>query len=117
MGVAAMARRGHRLGAQTVLRDHMIRVWRSGAIAGLLLAGCLAALPLGAKTLRYASGFDPQSMDPHGLALQYQTRVTSQIYESLVGRDRNFALEPQLALAWERTSPQVWRFKLRPDVT
>jgi len=86
-------------------------------LGALLLAGTLAAFPLAAKTLRFASGFDPQSMDPHGLALQYQTRVTSQIYESLVGRDRNFAIEPQLALSWERTGPQTWRFKLRPGVT
>jgi peptide/nickel transport system substrate-binding protein len=90
---------------------------RRRAIGALLLAGALAAVPLAAKTLRFASGFDPQSMDPHGLALQYQTRVTSQIYESLVGRDRNFAIEPQLALSWERTGPQTWRFKLRPGVT
>jgi peptide/nickel transport system substrate-binding protein len=90
---------------------------RRRAIGALLLAGALAAVPLAAKTLRFASGFDPQSMDPHGLALQYQTRVTSQVYESLVGRDRNFAIEPQLALSWERTGPQTWRFKLRPGVT
>jgi peptide/nickel transport system substrate-binding protein len=95
----------------------MIRGSRRRAIGALLLAGALAAFPLAAKTLRFASGFDPQSMDPHGLALQYQTRVTGQIYESLVGRDRNFAIEPALALAWERTGPQTWRFKLRPGIT
>ena len=54
----------------------------SAAIAVVLIAGCLAACPLAAKTLRFASGFDPQSLDPHALALQYQTRVVSQIYES-----------------------------------
>ncbi len=63
------------------------------AIGAVLLAGCLAALPLGAKTLRFGSGFDPQSLDPHALALLYQTRVVSQIYDSLVSRDRDFALE------------------------
>jgi len=95
----------------------MTRASRRCAIGALLLAASLAAFPLAAKTLRFASGFDPQSMDPHGLALQYQTRVTSQIYESLVGRDRNFAIEPQLAVSWERTAAQTWRFKLRPGVT
>ena len=29
------------------------------------------------KTLRFASAFDPQSMDPHALALLYQTRVVT----------------------------------------
>ena len=82
----------------------------------LLLAGSLIALPLPAKTLRFASAFDPQSMDPHGLALQYQTRVVSQIYESLVSRDRNFAPEPALAMSWQHIDPKHWRFKLRPGV-
>ena len=60
------------------------------ALAVVLLVACLAAGPLAAKTLRFASAFDPQSLDPHALALLYQTRVVSQIYESLVDRDRNF---------------------------
>jgi peptide/nickel transport system substrate-binding protein len=86
------------------------------AIGLLLVAGTLLAFPLAAKTLRFASGFDPQSMDPHGLALQYQTRVVSQIYESLVFRDRNFAMEPALALSWQQLDPKRWRFKLRSGV-
>src|SRR6202158_2091772 len=85
-------------------------------IALVLLAGCLAAFPLAAKTLRMASAFDPQSMDPHGLALQYQTRVVSQIYESLVNRDRNFALEPALAASWRQIEPKRWRFTLHAGV-
>jgi len=80
------------------------------------IAGCLAACPLAAKTLRFASGFDPQSLDPHALALQYQTRVVSQIYESLVFRDRKFAMEPALAVSWQQLGPERWRFKLRPGV-
>jgi len=63
--------------------------------SALALAG---ADPAGAKSLRLASAFDPQSMDPHALALLYQTRIAMQIYESLVGRDRDFKLEPALAL-------------------
>lgn len=86
------------------------------AAAAVLLAGCLLAFALGAKTLRFASAFDPQSLDPHGLALLYQTRVVSQIYESLVFRDRNFALEPSLAVSWQQVEPKRWRFNLRPGV-
>ncbi|HEY7944099.1 MAG TPA: ABC transporter substrate-binding protein, partial [Casimicrobiaceae bacterium] len=81
-----------------------------------LLAACLLARAAQAATLHFASAFDPQSMDPHGLALQYQTRVVSQIYDSLVGRDRNFELEPALALSWRPIDPRRWRFRLRPDV-
>jgi peptide/nickel transport system substrate-binding protein len=86
------------------------------AAVACLLAGCLAALPSAAQTLRLASAFDPQTMDPHGLALLYHTRVVSQVYESLVGRDEKFALEPALAVSWQMTSPTAWRFRLRPGV-
>jgi len=80
-------------------------------------AALLAAAPgTTAKTLRFASAFDPQSMDPHALALLYHTRVNTQIYESLVGRDREFRLEPALALAWEAVEPRTWRFRLRSNV-
>jgi peptide/nickel transport system substrate-binding protein len=91
----------------------MIRHGFRWALAVLL--ACSASLH--AATLRYASGFDPQTMDPHALALLYQTRVITQVYEGLVNRSRDFkALEPSLALSWQQVEPTVWRFKLRPDV-
>jgi peptide/nickel transport system substrate-binding protein len=89
-------------------------VGRVALAAIALVAAC--ASPALAKTLRLASAFDPQSMDPHALALLYQTRIASQIYESLVGRDRDFRLEPALALSWQALDATTWRFKLRPDV-
>lgn len=76
----------------------------------------LSALAQGGKTLRYASAFDPQTMDPHALALLYQTRVVTQIYESLVNRAKDYKLEPSLAVSWEMVNPTTWRFKLRPGV-
>lgn len=66
--------------------------------------------------LRVASAFDPQTMDPHALALLYHTRVVYQVYDALVNRDQQFKLEPSLALGWQMQGPTVWRFKLRPDV-
>lgn len=84
--------------------------------AALALATALVAAPVSAKPLRFASAFDPQSMDPHALALLYQSRVVSQIYESLVNRDRDFRLEPSLATAWTMVDARTWRFALRPNV-
>ncbi len=66
--------------------------------------------------LRIASAFDPQTLDPHAVALLYHTRVTYQVYDSLVNRDQAFKIEPALALSWQNTSPTSWRFKLRPGV-
>jgi peptide/nickel transport system substrate-binding protein len=88
------------------------------AALGFVLAIALAPLPAAAqaKTLRLASAFDPQSMDPHALALLYQTRVMTQIYEGLVNRGKDFKLEPSLATSWEMVNATTWRFKLRPGV-
>jgi peptide/nickel transport system substrate-binding protein len=85
------------------------------ALVACLTAVCLLGAP-SARTLRYASAFDPQSLDPHALALQYQTRVVTQVYESLVSRGRNFELQPALATSWKMSSPTVWRFTLRSGV-
>jgi peptide/nickel transport system substrate-binding protein len=75
------------------------------------------AVSTDAKTLRYASQFDPGTMDPHSLASTYNNRVLSQIYEPLVGRDENFKVEPRLALSWAPLDGgKGWRFKLRPNV-
>jgi len=86
------------------------------SIAIILFAACVSGSCALAATLRFASGFDPQSLDPHALALLYQTRVVSQIYESLVFRDRKFQIEPALAVSWQQLDPTRWRFKLRPNV-
>src|SRR5450755_2059662 len=69
-----------------------------------------------ARTLRYASQIDPGTMDPHGIASLYNTRVVGQIYEPLVGRDEEFRIAPRLALSWSLVEPTAWRFKLRPGV-
>ena len=69
-----------------------------------------------AVSLRIASGFDPQTMDPHALALLYHSRVVTQVYESLVWRDEQYRLEPGLALSWQPIDAKTWRFKLRPNV-
>jgi peptide/nickel transport system substrate-binding protein len=85
------------------------------ASAAALLCASLA-LPAAAKTLRFASAFDPNSLDPHSLALLYQTRVVTQVYEGLVNRDRDYRIEPALATGWTMIGPTTWRFTLRPGV-
>ena len=94
----------------------MVACRLASVLPALLLACVWLAAPVSAKTLRFASAFDPNSLDPHSLALLYQTRVVTQIYEGLVNRDQSFKLEPSLAVSWEATTPTTWRFKLRPNV-
>jgi peptide/nickel transport system substrate-binding protein len=86
------------------------------SLGAVTCAALLLSLSVEAKPLRFASAFDPQSMDPHALALLYQSRVVTQIYDSLVNRDRDFKLEPSLATSWKMVDARTWRFNLRPDV-
>jgi peptide/nickel transport system substrate-binding protein len=103
----------HNRGRPSTDRRRAMRLLRH-----LLLAACLlAGTPIQAQALRIASAFDPQTMDPHALALLYHSRVAYQIYDSLVGRDEKFRLEPALATSWQMTGPTTWRFKLREGVT
>ena len=90
--------------------------WRLRAAQTLLLSALALPLNAPAASLRVASAFDPQTLDPHAVALLYHSRVSTQVYESLVNRDAQFRLEPSLALSWQMLNPQLWRFKLRPGV-
>ena len=95
---------------QSALPAALRRLSHCLALCALLLA------PAQAATLRIASAFDPQTLDPHALALLYHTWVAHQVYESLVSRDQGFHLAPALAQSWAMTSPTSWRFKLRAGV-
>ena len=83
--------------------------------AAVVMASCVGMAQ--AAALRIASAFDPQTMDPHALALLYHSRVAFQVYDALLNRDEQFRLEPSLALSWAAVNPTTWRFKLRPGVT
>jgi peptide/nickel transport system substrate-binding protein len=86
------------------------------AASAALVVALLPALGF-AKTLRYASQDDPQTLDPHSANLLATSRVTSQIYDPLVWRDRQWKLIPWLAVSWTQASEKVWRFRLREGVT
>ena len=71
-----------------------------------------------AETFRWASVTDPQTMDPHAVNAAPVISFLNNIYEGLVRRGKNMAIEPSLATAWEPLSDGLgWRFKLRRGVT
>ena len=82
----------------------------------LLLAAALAAATVHAQTLRFALAADAATLDPHAVNLLTTTRLTASVYESLVGRDKDFNIIPWLAVSWTQPDPLTWRFKLRPGV-
>jgi peptide/nickel transport system substrate-binding protein len=93
----------------------MKRLWHASLCLAALLMLAVSANAQ-SRQLRIASAFDPQTMDPHALALLYHSRVAFQVHDSLIGRDQNFNLEPALALAWKAIGANNWRLELRPNV-
>jgi peptide/nickel transport system substrate-binding protein len=85
-------------------------------LACLPLVAALLASGADAATLRVATQSDATSMDPHSLNETSQLSLTGNVYEPLVGRDRQLGLAPALAIKWTQTSPTVWRFELRRGV-
>ena len=85
---------------------------RAAAAALLVFSAALAE----AKTLRYASQDDPQTLDPHAANLLTSSRVTMNIYEPLVWRDREWKPIAWLATSWSQVNDRTWRFKLREGV-
>lgn len=82
----------------------------------LTLLGAMVATVSSAVTLRYATQDEPQTLDPHSANLAVTNRLLSNVYESLVGRDKNFKIVPWLAVSWTQPDAKTWRFKLRPHV-
>ena len=81
-------------------------------VAAAAVFAALAALSLGghAQTIRIANQGDALSMDPHSLNEALQLSVTSNMYEPLVGRNKDLSVAPALATSWKQTAPTVWRF-------
>lgn len=95
------------------IKDKMMRmnkVW-TAATTAILLAG-----PVAADDFTWATGSDPNTMDPHAAATAPVLGFLNNIYEGLVRRDGDMNLEPSLAVAWEPISDIGWRFQLRSGV-
>jgi peptide/nickel transport system substrate-binding protein len=69
-----------------------------------------------AKTFRWANDGDSNSMDPYARQETFLLSFDSNMYEPLVGHDRNLKPAPALATEWKQIAPDTWRFKLRQGV-
>ncbi len=91
--------------------------FKPNVLAALVLtAGAAISLGVNAQTIRVANQGDALSMDPHSLNESLQLSVTGNLFEPLVGRNKDLSLAPALATAWTQPSPNVWRFELRKGV-
>jgi peptide/nickel transport system substrate-binding protein len=90
--------------------------WRA-AFALVLAASCLLAPPAAAAvTLRWAAQSDVLTLDPHAQSHTATSAILQHAYEGLVRYDKDFQVEPALAVSWTMTSPTEWRFTLRKGV-
>jgi len=92
--------------------------WPLGRLAACALTGAMAmtALPTSAQTIRVANQGDAMSLDPQTMQESLQLSLTGNVYEGLVGRDKQMNPVPALATSWQQTAPTVWRFTLRQGV-
>lgn len=91
-------------------------IQRKITATALFVALSAAGLVASAQTVRIANQGDSLSMDPHSLNESLQLSVTGNVYEPLVGRNKDLSLAPALATSWKQTAPTVWRFELRKGV-
>ncbi len=89
----------------------------SRSLLAALFGAVLAALPAQAGVLRWANDGDATMLDPYSRSDTFLLAFLGNMYEPLVGRDRDLKLIPMLATEWSQPSPTVWRFKLRAGVT
>ncbi|WP_349367778.1 ABC transporter substrate-binding protein [Salinarimonas sp.] len=83
-----------------------------------LVGGIALAVPASAETFRWSSATDPQTMDPHAVNAAPVTSFLNNVYEGLVRRNAEMAIEPSLATSWAPLEGEDgWRFTLREGVT
>lgn len=91
-------------------------------VLSLVLTACGTSTPDGDDTgnaqneLIIAQGADAKSLDPHGTNDQPSSRVSKQIYNTLVTQNEDMELVPGLAEDWEQVDDTTWEFTLRQGV-
>ena len=90
--------------------------FKTSALAPVVLAAVFAALPVQAKTLRWASASDIPTWDIHSQNNALANGVHASVYESLFYYNAKFDLAPMLATGWQQVSPTQVRIKLRTGV-
>ena len=86
---------------------------RVAIVAAALAVGMPGA---SAKTLRWSTRGDIQTMDPYSQNELLTTNFAQLIYEALVERKRDMTIGPALATSWTIVNDRTWRFNLRRDV-
>ena len=84
--------------------------------AALLMVSCTSATQDESTKITLLQGSEPPNFDFIAMVTEVMNTTVCNIYEPLVGRDVNMDPVPKLAVEWEQTAPDRWRFKLREGV-
>ncbi|MGH2533266.1 MAG: ABC transporter substrate-binding protein [Thermomicrobiales bacterium] len=76
----------------------------------------LAPAPEGKTDLVIGQAQDVSTLDPQLSTQGNDIYVTFNIFDNLISRDRNLALQPMLATEWSQVDDLTWEFKLRQGV-
>jgi peptide/nickel transport system substrate-binding protein len=89
----------------------MIRLLSASTLALTVATSAFAA------DFKWAGTTDPSSMDPHAVNSAPVLGFLNNVYEGLVRRGKDMAIEPALATSWEPIgNGEGWRFHLREGV-
>ncbi|MBI1778695.1 MAG: ABC transporter substrate-binding protein [Proteobacteria bacterium] len=80
------------------------------------LALSVVATSADAKTLRYSTNADLLGLDPAINNEGPSNAMKGNLYSSLVHRNFDLSLSPDLATEWSQLNPETLRLKLRPNV-
>src|SRR5437879_13374458 len=85
--------------------------------ATIVASVAFAIAPASAQTIRYANQGELKSLDPYTLNESTTHGHLGNVYEGLIGRDKDLKIIPLLAESWEiKEDPSHWRFHLRKGV-
>lgn len=84
--------------------------------AAVTLAIAVTGVAQAENTFRWTSAGDALTLDPHSQNESPTIAMNGMIYESLVTRDADLVLQPELAESWQ-SAPDGWTFNLRKGVT
>ncbi len=92
-----------------------LKTFKTAVIAGALALG-VGLTPASAATLKFAFQGSLKSLDPYSLNETFTLGFLGNVYEGLVRRGPDLAIEPSLATSWKVMEPTRWRFNLRKGV-
>ncbi len=94
----------------------MARVRLAALAALLLLGGAVGAAADPAGELRVAIPWTPETLDPTMNLASIRAAIGAALFDSLVGRDAEGRIVPELAQAWKLVDDTTWQFRLRRNV-